>query len=433
VIIAGDMNAHSTIWNGRATGRRNAVFWEDLIEKEELMVCNTEEATRIGGRNHSIIDLTLSSPNVELNWSIAGDKDATGSDHEVIVWEILRQGPVGGVSNDTTGWDISGWMTAGKSGEAREVAERKRAEAREVYLRAANRIPPLNEESTVEELDTAAAGMKEALTGTLDELAKKKRWCSRSKRWWSEDLKQLRHELGTARREWRNRPAGISRFKEARRNFRRGIRRAKRECWNRFLQEGKGNDVWTATRYTTPKIDKAGQALVDEEGNIAEGHYDREKALLAAHFPKAPPSDYMPREGGRAFERVNTELVGDLLGKASSQSAPGDDRISAGILKVFWEWDQQRITQLVRACIRLGHHPELWKTAKGIVIPKAGKPDYSKVRAYRVICLLDCISKLVERTAGHLIADHLERKKGLHEGQYGCRKRRSASTRWQCS
>jgi len=45
--------------------------------------------------------------------------------------------------------------------------------------------------------------------------------------------------------------------------------------------------------------------------------------------------------------------------------------------------------------------------------------------SYRVICLLDVISKLVERTAGHLIADHLERKKGLHEGQYGCRKRRS--------
>jgi hypothetical protein len=137
------------------------------------------------------------------------------------------------------------------------------------------------------------------------------------------------------------------------------------------------------------------------------------------------PSDYTLKEGGRAFERVKIELVGELLGRTANLSAPGDDRISAGILKVFWEWDQQCIIQLVRACIRLGYHPELWKTARGIVIPKAGKPDYSKVRAYRVICLLDVISKLVERTAGHLIADHLERKKGLHEGQYGCHKRRS--------
>jgi len=38
---------------------------------------------------------------------------------------------------------------------------------------------------------------------------------------------------------------------------------------------------------------------------------------------------------------------------------------------------------------------------------------------------LDVISKLVERMAGFLIAGHLERKRGLHKGQYGCRKRRS--------
>ena len=137
---------------------------------------------------------------------------------------------------------------------------------------------------------------------------------------------------------------------------------------------------------------------------------------------------FLPAANGaapRAFEKVDSSLVGALLGKASNTSAPGGDRISAGIVKVFWQWDQERFTQLVRSCIRLGHHPKLWKTAKGVVIPKPGKPDYSKVRAYRVISLLDVVSKLVERTAAHLIADHLERKRGLHDGQFGCRKRRS--------
>jgi len=85
------------------------------------------------------------------------------------------------------------------------------------------------------------------------------------------------------------------------------------------------------------------------------------------------------------------------------------------------------MAQIVWSCIRLGHHPELCKIAKGRVIPKPGKSDYSKVRAYRMVSLLDVISKLVECTAAHLVADHLERRKGrtLHEGQYGCRKRRS--------
>jgi len=89
---------------------------------------------------------------------------------------VLRQGAVGGVSKDTTGWDIRGWTTGGKTGEAREAAERKRAEAREVYLRAASQTPLLNEDSTVEEVDKAAVGLKEAMIGTLDRLARKKRW-----------------------------------------------------------------------------------------------------------------------------------------------------------------------------------------------------------------------------------------------------------------
>ena len=108
------------------------------------------------------------------------------------------------------------------------------------------------------------------------------------------------------------------------------------------------------------RINTTGQALGSEDGTDAEGHREREQSILQAHFP----------------------LVRSLLKAAANTSAPGDDRILAEIVKVFWQWDQQRVTQLVRACIRLGFHPGIWKTAKGVVIPKPGKPDYSKVRAY---------------------------------------------------
>ena len=84
-------------------------------------------------------------------------------------------------------------------------------------------------------------------------------------------------------------------------------------------------------------------------------------------------------------------------------------------------WDSQERA----ACIRVGCHPALWKTARGVVIPKANKPDYSQVRAYQVISLLDVIGKLVERTAAYLIADQLERSGGLHEGQYRYCKQRA--------
>jgi len=409
------------------TRNRNHIFWEQLIENEGLFVWNTEEATRIGpgAEIHSIIDLTLSSLNVELNWSLLGE-EATGSDHELIAWEVQSTpDPRADTSTETTGWDISGWdPTREDEEEDRRKAEERRAKVRECYLAGVGRTLVLSDDSTKQEVVEAAGSLREAMTVTLDEHARKKRWSSRSNPWWCEELKELRKDLGRARRKWR--VAGISRVKAARREFRRAIRKAKRDCWNQFLQEADGNKVWTAVRYTMLRIDKTGQALVREDGTVAEGHHDHEQAILQVHFPPGPPGNYTaPVEGGQAYQRVDAPLVGSLLKAAANTSAPGDDRISAGIIKVFWQWDEQRITQLVRACIRLGFHPGIWKTAKGVVIPKPGKPDYTKVRAYRVISLLDVISKLLERTAAHQIADHLERKRGLHEGQFGCRKWRS--------
>ena len=52
-----------------------------------LVIWNSEKATRAGpgASNHSIIDLKLSLPNIELNWSIAKEENLyrlSGDTHE---------------------------------------------------------------------------------------------------------------------------------------------------------------------------------------------------------------------------------------------------------------------------------------------------------------------------------------------------------------
>ena len=148
--------------------------------------------------------------------------------------------------------------------------------------------------------------LRAAMVGTLDPHVRKKRWCSRSKRWWNPELKDLWKALGKARCDHKK---GFSKVQDARRVLRRAIRRAKRECWNRFLQEADGRNVWTAVGYSKPKIDIVGQALVREDGSVAEGHCDREQAILEAHLPQAPPENYSPAAGGLAFEWVDEHLL----------------------------------------------------------------------------------------------------------------------------
>jgi len=57
-----------------------------------------------------------------------------------------------------------------------------------------------------------------------------------------------------------------------------------------------------------------------------------------------------------------------------------------------------------------------------VVIPKPNKPDYGVAKAYRVITLLHCLEKVVEKVAANVIADKWEHKQLVHERQFECRK-----------
>jgi len=93
---------------------------------------------------------------------------------------------------------------------------------------------------------------------------------------------------------------------------------------------------------------------------------------------------------------------------------------------LLWEWDAPRITAIVQTTFRLGIHPQAWKEPRGVVVPKSNKPDYGVAKVYRVITLLNCFGKVVEKVAANEIAEQCEQRQLLHDGQFGCRKRRSA-------
>ena len=82
---------------------------------------------------------------------------------------------------------------------------------------------------------------------------------------------------------------------------------------------------------------------------------------------------------------------------------------------------------LVRAHIRLGVHPRQWMiTARRVTVPKPGKGDYGLAKSYRVISLLNCLGKMVEKAAAIMVSAHCEATGRFHPGQYGCRVRRLA-------
>ena len=111
----------------------------------------------------------------------------------------------------------------------------------------------------------------------------------------------------------------------------------------------------------------------------------------------------------------------------SVKKAPGPDRLTFRAIQLIWDRDSDKVVELIHACIRTGIHPQVWNTAKGVVLKKPGKPDYSNVNAYRVICLLNCLGKVLEKVVATMISKTCKEQQLLHNGQMGSSVRRSAT------
>jgi hypothetical protein len=143
--------------------------------------------------------------------------------------------------------------------------------------------------------------------------------------------------------------------------------------------------------------------------------------MAAVSFPA--PNDYDGGEGypgplGTAHTLVTEELVHSAISYQSNSKAPGRDSLGVPIIKALLKWDPKRVTSLVTNCLRLGFYPKDWKIAKGVCIPKPSKPSYDKAKNFRVISLLSCLGKLVEKVAAILIMEAVEANESLHIGQF---------------
>ena len=81
---------------------------------------------------------------------------------------------------------------------------------------------------------------------------------------------------------------------------------------------------------------------------------------------------------------------------------------------------------MVYHAIYLGYHPMKWKKTRGILFEKGEKRDFGLVRSYRVISLLNCIGKVVEKVMVQKLFWYCEEYSKLYPGQMGGRKKRLA-------
>jgi len=413
-ILAGDFKAHSILWDPRWQVQRDAVFWVDVIDENGLEIGNDGEAThhwtREGHEGELVIDLTLANRLI-TKWSILADDNATGSDHEVIEWEVEvdRQEEAG--HERVVGWNIAA------------MTEKDAKAAEKLWMELAKQRAHLDAECTADEVEQEAAWCQEAMGNVLDTTAKKIRICAKSTRWWNADIRERWKAVGREKRRRRNSQEAA----KAKAELQKSIRQSKRKMWSEYLQNLRGAEVWRAVRYANPRAGMTMEALTDREGKEANTSQEKEEMLRRESFPPNDDDQYYELlPAGSPPTHITEQAVERALFTQLVKKAPGPDKLTFSAILLLWKWDKERMVRLTKAAIRTGRHPSVWKRASGVVIRKPGKDDYTQLKAYRSISLVSCMGKVVEKIVAELLSDEAERRGLLSDGQFGSRRGRSA-------
>ena len=214
-------------------------------------------------------------------------------------------------------------------------------------------------------------------------------------------LSLLRKEFHSATRKARlyHLPADRASTKLSKRGYFKAIKATKTAHWKSVLSSATPRSIWTVKKLSLGRLAPRFPSLPD-----APTPTQINDTLLHHFFPPQPcrplPSILRPFADCTA---LNAEEISTALSKCSSSSAPGPDTIPYSIWKSLHRITPNILTSLLGPLLLFGHHPSSMKMANGVVLDKPGKPSYDSPSSFRIIVLLQTISKILER----IIASHL--------------------------
>ena len=77
------------------------------------------------------------------------------------------------------------------------------------------------------------------------------------------------------------------------------------------------------------------------------------------------------------------------------------------------------LTWIFNACLTQGYHPKAWRAAAIAVVPKPDKEDYSLPKCYRLVALLECLGKLLEKVIAKRLSHDITSLSLIPTSQFG--------------
>jgi ribonuclease HI len=248
--------------------------------------------------------------------------------------------------------------------------------------------------------------------------------------WWSKSLRAQRSRVTALFKKLKRtgRQQDIQEHNRQRALYKKQINIAKKWSWKQYCNNtevkfGKAFDVVRDRYLNNSSLVHTrlhGMALNSDYVDI----YDR---LIRAHF--STEDVYETIETNEGFS-ANADLGKFELKRAveaqSISKAPGTDLIDPRIVRLLFKMAPNMMNKMFNSMLRKNYFPRHWKIANVVFFTKKDK-DVRDPRSYRPVCLLQTLSKVLERIVNNRLTSYLEKGNHLHEAQYGFRECRNTT------
>ena len=293
-------------------------------------------------------------------------------------------------------------------------------EFRETLAEYLSALQPAVKITEQRHLDRSCASLMEAIQYTIHDRVPKTTITTKSKRWWTKELTQLRwqsEKLGRQSYKLRGSPdhAIHTEHKEAVKRYDKTLQYTKRQHWHDWLEKAEEPDIWTASKMVSAPVLDRGKARiltlkhkVGDQETAARTNGEKSRALAKCFFLTKPQlseaqDSYIYPQEYEGHIAVTAEQVRSQLHKLKPYKALGPDSIPNIVLSKCADLLTDRLLPIYEAMFESGLMYKPWKTFTTVVLRKPGKPRYDVPKAYRPIALINTMWKVL--TA--IIAEHL--------------------------
>lgn len=439
VIIGGDFNAKHESWrcpSSDANGN-NIFAFTASVGFEIMNVGNvaTYDTVRAGRRLTSIVDVTLASHHIAsklTDWYVDSNFTPT-SDHNAIRFNISMDEEETPVRTSTHKY------------RSKKADWDKFTSSCEDKMSSSNLSLRLDAISNLAELDQYVSDLTKLIQDACDDSIpirrrhkKKVKFCP----WWSDELEELKTDVIRLKHSLGLIPIidDIIALNAKKDEYTKAIKDASNRSWKEFTSSRGKEDAWsTVYRILNDTPLPKPPTTMNVNGVITTDAIETSQALLKHFYPDDDTSSDTPGQAdARMRSNTNSGCIGpdlpfsedevlEALASMRCRKSPGNDHLTADIIKHFGNSYASVLTSLYNKCLELGYFPTPWKCAVVKIIPKPGKESYDDLKAYRPIGLLPVLGKVLEKLFKQRITWTFVRRNKLSSQQFGFTEQTSTS------